>query len=85
MGTVSSCKYILRKFHPHEYKACGKRDEYAEESHTYQENSVKLWCRWIVCLIQYDKAQASYRKQETGGQTFHNILSVHTIRHKRYL
>lgn len=81
---LSSYKYILRKFHLHEYPACSKWNQYAEESHTYQKNSVKLWRRWTMRLIQYDEAQASHCKQETGGQTFHDILSVHTIRHKCY-
>jgi hypothetical protein len=36
-------------------------------------------------LVEYDETQRAHYEHETGRQTFHDVLTVDSVRHDRYL
>lgn len=75
---------ISRQLHTHEYPGCEEWNQYANETYGYKEYSIQFGSGRIVSPIQDDKADSAHRKQKTGRQSFHNILTVYSVGHKRH-
>lgn len=81
---LRSTLQISRQLHAHEYPGCEERNQYAYESDGYEEYSVQFGSGWIVSSVQYDETDSAHRKQKTGRQPFHDVLSVNPIGHERH-
>lgn len=67
----------LRQFHPHEHSGHEETQQHTDEANEQQEKSVELWNIRRVGSVQDDEAQPAHGEQETGGQAFHDVLSIH--------
>lgn len=76
-----SCK-VSGKFHSHEEPNGRERDYDESESHKCEEFLVKTDLPRSCCEIHDYKSYSTDCEKETGSQSFHDILTVNSVRHK---
>ena len=72
----------VRQLHAHEDPCREKGDEDTEEADGDQEDAIETWQQRVMSLVQDDEAKGADREQETGSQSFHDVLAVHAVRHE---
>lgn len=72
----------LRQLHAHEHSGHEEAEEDADKADEEQQEAVEFGNVWCVGAVQDYEAQASHREQETGSQTFHDVLPVHSGKQK---
>lgn len=72
----------LRKFDFHERIAGNRSNDDTCKPDDNEEDSVKLWRRWDMRMIQNNEPNASQRKHEGRSKTLHDVLSIHSVGHE---
>lgn len=67
----------LRQLHAHEHSGHKEAEEDADEPDEEQQEAVEFGNVWCIGAVQDDKAQTSHSEEETGGQTFHDVLTIY--------
>lgn len=73
----------LRQLHAHEHSGHEEAEEDADKPDEEQQEAVEFGNVWCVGAVQDYKAQASHREQETGSQSFHNVLAIYSGKETR--
>lgn len=73
---------ISRQFHAHKDPSGEKGHQDENESHRNQQDLVEFWLSGGMRLIHDYEAKSSDREQETASQTFHDVLTIHSVRHE---
>lgn len=68
----------LRQLHAHEHPGHEEAEENADKTDEQQQEAVQFGDVWRVGAVQDYKAQAAHREEETGGQSFHDVLPVYS-------
>ena len=68
----------LRQLHAHEHSGHEKAEENADEPNEEQQEAVEFGNVWCIGAVQDYKAQPSHCEEETGGQSFHNVLPIYS-------
>lgn len=68
----------LRQLHAHEHSGHEEAEEDADKADEEQQEAVEFGDVWGVGAVQDYKAQASHREEETGSQSFHNVLPIYS-------
>lgn len=74
--------FDLRQLHAHEDSRHEEAEENADKSNEKQQEPVEFGNVWCIGAVQDYKAQASHCEEETGGQSFHNVLSIYSDQQK---
>ncbi len=74
---VKTC-FDLRQLHAHEHSGHEEAKENADEADEEQQEAVEFGNVWCIGAVQDYKAKASHREQETGSQSFHNVLPIYS-------
>jgi len=78
----ASALHVSRQLHAHEHSTSEERHNHTEEPETGQHCTIELGHRRIVRQVQQDKTKPTKCEHEAGCQSFHDVLSVHTILHE---
>lgn len=80
MGDVKCSN--LRQFHSHEHSGHEKAQQHADKADEEQKEAVEFGNVWGIGAIQDYKAKATHSEQKAGGQTLHDVLSIHPLKEK---
>lgn len=67
----------LRQLHAHEHSGHEEAEQDADAADEEQQEAVEFGNVWSVGAVQNYEAQAPHCEEETGSQSFHNVLPVH--------
>lgn len=73
----------LRQLHAHEHSGHEEAEEDADKTDEEQQEAVEFGNVWCVGAVQDYKAQAPHREQETGSQSFHDVLPIYSGKETR--
>lgn len=68
----------LRQLHAHEYSGHEEAEENADKTDEEQQEAVEFGNVGCVGAVQDYKAQASHCEEETGSQSFHDVLAIYS-------
>lgn len=77
--SLSLAHEVSWQLHAHEHSGHEEAEEDADETDEEQQEAVEFGNVRCIGAVQDYKAQASHRKEETGGQSFHNVLAVYSV------
>lgn len=69
---------FLRQLHAHEDSGHEEAEEDADAADEEQQEAIEFGNVGRVGAVQDDEAQASHGEQETGGQSFHDVLAINS-------
>jgi len=81
---LASVHQVTWQFHAHEDATHEERHEDAHKGDTQQEDPVETRRRRFVRLVKHDKAKPAESEEKTRGETFHDVLAVHSVLHERH-
>lgn len=73
----------LRQLHAHEHSGHEEAEEDADKTDEEQQEAVEFGNVGSVGAVQDYKAQASHREEETGSQSFHDVLPIYSEKTRR--
>lgn len=79
---LSLAHEVSWQLHAHEHPGHEEAEENADKTDEEQQEAVEFGNVGCIGTVQDYKAQASHGEEKTGGQTFHNVLPVHSVRQK---
>lgn len=72
---------FLRQLHAHEDSGHEEAEEDADAADEEQQEAVEFGNVRSIGAVQDDEAQAPHGEEETGGQSFHNVLPINSGKH----
>lgn len=81
--TTKVCCVNLRQLHAHEHSGHEEAEQDTDEPNEEQQEAVQFGNVGSVGAIQDYKSQTSHCEEETGGQSFHNILPIYSEKEKK--
>ena len=68
----------LRQLHAHEHPGHEEAEQNADKPDEEQQEAVEFGNVWCVGAVQDYKAHAPHREEETGSQSFHDVLAIYS-------
>lgn len=79
MLSVPLAHEVSWQLHAHEHSCHEETEEYADKTDEEQQEAVEFGNVWCIGAVQDYEAQASHCEEETGSQSFHDVLAIYSV------
>lgn len=76
---LSLAHEVSWQLHAHEHPGHEEAEQNADKPDEEQQEAVEFGNVWCVGAVQDYKAQAPHREEETGSQSFHDVLAIYSV------
>lgn len=72
--------FYLRQLHAHENSGHEEAEEYTDKTNEKQQEAVEFGNVGCIGAVQNYEAQTPHCEQETGSQSLHDVLAIHSAK-----